>query len=146
MKRVDIEDCELGDDMVLFEGVPFSGILFALHDDGIIAYEHEFRDGFPDGISKDWHQNGVLRREACFKWGRVDGLVKEYYPNGERMLEKEVEFGATVALQRWGEEGRLVEDWVVDLDSATGRYVERCRREVAELGSRLNVGSRPGED
>ena len=60
-------------DGLWYEGdseTPFTGAERGGYPNGQKMYEHNYKDGWPEGLSTSWHKNGQKKREATFKYGK----------------------------------------------------------------------------
>ena len=56
-----------------------TGIIYQEYEFGQLRYEHEYKDGIQDGLSKGWYANGKLKYIENYKDGYLNGWVK-YWP------------------------------------------------------------------
>jgi hypothetical protein len=54
-RRVNDNDLDWDDDLRILAGTPYSGSAFLLHPGGSLALEVTYRDGFEDGVCREWH-------------------------------------------------------------------------------------------
>jgi antitoxin component YwqK of YwqJK toxin-antitoxin module len=63
--RVNEDLFDFDDDVRLYEGKPFTGIAFGEYPNSKLKRELPYKDGFPEGLCREWHSNGQLEREWC---------------------------------------------------------------------------------
>ena len=56
-----------------------TGIIYQEYEFGQLRYEHTYKDGIQDGLSKGWYANGKLKYIENYKDGDLNGWVK-YWP------------------------------------------------------------------
>jgi antitoxin component YwqK of YwqJK toxin-antitoxin module len=87
------QEMEFDDDMLLHLGNPFTGIIYSLYPNSSLRHEHSYKDGFHDGLCRDWYSNGQLKKERVFRRGQTIGKVTEWHENGKIKSIKESEYG-----------------------------------------------------
>ncbi|QDU23955.1 toxin-antitoxin system YwqK family antitoxin [Urbifossiella limnaea] len=125
--RVNENDLELDEDMLLLAGVPFSGVGFDLYEDGSLRSESPFRDGFRDGLCREWHPNGRLRCEWIAAQGTITGVKTEWHPGGALKAVGQYEYGVEIESREWDDAGDLISYWQIDEKSAIYAYVVGLR-------------------
>jgi antitoxin component YwqK of YwqJK toxin-antitoxin module len=113
--RINMDDVDNGtDDIIMYQGKKFTGILYELSYDGAgtLSYEREYVDGFPDGDYRSWWDQGKL--EADFISPRKNNPCSRYaewYVNGMLKELKESLHLSIIRHQKWDEQGVLIEEW-----------------------------------
>jgi antitoxin component YwqK of YwqJK toxin-antitoxin module len=130
MLRVNIEDCELDDDFVLFNETPLSGVLYSTFDGGEIHEEMDYCNGLPHGQCREFFSNGSLQKEWQSVNGRAEGLLLEWAESGVQILRVKREFGVVTERERWAEGGDKIESWTLEENSPMAAYLEKCRKEL----------------
>ncbi|WP_299223501.1 hypothetical protein [uncultured Psychroserpens sp.] len=87
--RIKEEDLELigidsgGNEILHYQGGPFTGIMYKNADNESLAYEVEFQNGYREGRVKYYHSNGQLQEEYQLHDNIVvDGTFKSYDEEG----------------------------------------------------------------
>ena len=82
-KRYNIEDVnsEPYEDDYMYDDdwYEITGVIYQEYEIGHLRYEHEYKEGYRDGVSKGWYANGNLKYIENYKDGDLDGWVK-YWP------------------------------------------------------------------
>ncbi len=52
-----------GNEIVYYQGKPFAGTMYENEDNGSLAYEIEFQNGYREGWIKYYYSNGQLEEE-----------------------------------------------------------------------------------
>ena len=63
--------------LMCYEGKPFSGAGIAYYGNGQKKNEETFQNGQNNGIWKYWYENGQKAQEICYLNNQFDGLEKE---------------------------------------------------------------------
>jgi antitoxin component YwqK of YwqJK toxin-antitoxin module len=112
--RIDIDDIdERCDDMVFYQGRPFTGVLYELYPDGTLHYEGEHVGGFPSGYLREWWPNGNKQLEVIYANSKnPNGKTTKWYENGsiEEFTEGSKADG-TFHKKKWGVNGILIEGY-----------------------------------
>src|SRR5262245_47083634 len=112
MKRVPEGSLEYpGNGCYYLDDKPFTGVGFALHPDGWLQVETEYKDGLKWGTQREWFAADKLLTEAELKSGVVHGKQRFWHRNGKLAEEGEYEFGVPLRRKKWDEDGNLVEDF-----------------------------------
>ena len=117
------------DDLVYYEGEPFTGVGYDLADAGWLYSEIEYRDGIQWGRSRDWYAPGELAAESHFAWGWLHGPSREWHRNGQLATEELYEMGSCLKRKRWDQTGRLIEDYELKASEPEFRLLEQKRAE-----------------
>lgn len=126
-RRVNDDDLDWDDDLRVLDGTPYSGTAFLLHPDGTLAFEVTYRDGFEEGVHREWHPNGELKRTWFAERGRATGKVEEWHACGRIRSVGVYEFGVEIHYDEWDESGNLVAHRQIDENSALFDYVRSMR-------------------
>jgi hypothetical protein len=112
------------DQVMHLNGEPFTGVAY---EDEPTRSEVAFVDGLQDGPARDWFAGGGLRSEAWFRRGVGHGIQREYDEHGRLIAEQTDECGVTTHRASYSSDGDLIEEWTLDVDSFSYRYLQRCR-------------------
>lgn len=111
--RINMDDIDDStDDIVLYQGKKFTGILYEVSSDGVLSYEQEYVDGFPQGDSRHWWDRGKLKSD--FVSPRKNNPCSRsisWHINGMLQELKESLYRSLIRHQKWDEEGVLIEEW-----------------------------------
>lgn len=115
MQRIDLDDPEVDldyDHRLLYRGEVFTGEVeeyLAGHRVSLVTY----KDGFRDGLFREWYKSGVLRAEGTMRMGSLSGEYKSWHENGALAVKKlHSEDGRTpLSHYEWDEEGRPTRAW-----------------------------------
>ena len=79
-------------------------------EDGQLEFERNYKDGKPDGLTREWYDNGQLRREKNYKDGKIVGLSRIWYgEDGQLADEVNYKDGKKDGFHRmWYENGQLI--------------------------------------
>lgn len=95
--------------ILLHQGKPFTGVLYALHADGDTARVSPYVNGREHGLQRGWHSGRVLAQERPYRHGHKVGTHCGWHENGMRKFV--YQFADDVPqglLQEWLPDGRLV--------------------------------------
>lgn len=67
--------------------VPYSGILYALYENGSGRYQSTVKDGKLDGVSVEWYDNGNKQQETNYEEGILNGPVLTWHKDGQKASE-----------------------------------------------------------
>ena len=104
--RVNYDDLELDDQLALYEGEPFTGVVFSLHPDGRLESEGGYDRGLPDGEQREWYRNGQLLQRSIAVRGRGSNETWSWYPDGRMRSHRRDEGQKPAVLEAWNEDGR----------------------------------------
>jgi antitoxin component YwqK of YwqJK toxin-antitoxin module len=113
---VDEELLKWDEDVVCYNGKPFTGVGYERHPNGAIIRETPYKNGFPHGIIREWDPTGQLIFEGECKNGKAHGRFTYWYPDGTVKSIAHYEWGVQVDYKEWDEEGRLIKDERKDPD------------------------------
>tara|TARA_B100001250_G_C19662954_1_gene727966 strand:+ start:81 stop:1022 length:942 start_codon:yes stop_codon:yes gene_type:complete len=112
--RVNWNDTEDIGIVTHYQGKPFTGVCFRLHDNGSIKEETEMVEGLKHGNRDDLYDNGQLRVEGGYKDDQQDGLWKYYNENGKLTSEENYQNnGKDVHVKTYHENGQLKMDFTI---------------------------------
>jgi antitoxin component YwqK of YwqJK toxin-antitoxin module len=69
------------------ESEPFTGVLYARHDNGNYASWQEYVDGVGQGTWINYYRNGNYKEVGTYRQNRVEGPIKKYYEDGTLKAE-----------------------------------------------------------
>jgi antitoxin component YwqK of YwqJK toxin-antitoxin module len=111
-----------------------NGLCLTYYQNGQLRCQKVYHNDQLHGEEKVWSENGILIKIAHYENGEVQGEVKNYYPTGEiksiqhfrnsrphghctqfyksgiQELTKHYDLGSLTFLQRWNEDGNLIEE------------------------------------
>jgi len=125
--RVNEDLFDFDDDLRLYEGKPFTGIAFGEYPNSRLKRELPHRDGFPEGLCREWHPNGQLECEWFAVRGRAVGKIKEWFENGTIQSIGEYEYGIEMRYEQWDKTGTKTIDREIRTDSKLYEYVQLMR-------------------
>ena len=126
--RIEFTLLDADEDMALYDGEPFSGIAYSLYLNGRLRSEHPFRNGFEEGLCRDWHENGQLAAKWSAARGQATRLL-EWFESGIVKCAGRYEYGVELAYKEWNDQGDLIVERVIAADSPLHKYIERRRKE-----------------
>ena len=133
MNRVDLSRLEYLDESIVgIHGTPFTGVAFAMHSTGHLAYEAEFLDGVVNGHVREWYENGQKKLDSIRLGEAENGGVIEWYPDGVKKREAQCELGVCLFSKTWDESGRLMEDCELKASDPAYRLLELNRAVVGQ--------------
>ena len=56
-------------DLIVYENELFTGVVYNVYDNRQFEFEHNYKDGKKDGLSRSWYENGQLEFEGNWKDG-----------------------------------------------------------------------------
>jgi len=125
--RVREDDLGADGDIVLYNGVPFTGIGYDLHPDGKLAHEVAYKDGFPDGVWREWYVSGQTKLESECRKGLKHGRTTYWFPNGAVKSVANFELGIKLNGKEWNEAGNLVKEYEILPGSPNYKLLESFR-------------------
>jgi hypothetical protein len=127
--RVNEEELEYyEEDQRTHHGQPFNGVGFLMYPNGQLRFEAVYRDGFKEGVVREWHANGQLMEEWFAEHGQAQREIKEWHANGQLRAVRVVEFGAQIERREWDEQGKTISYDHINPASALYKYVLEMRR------------------
>jgi len=109
MYDLDFEEMTVG----FYNGIPFTGFTFSIYPaSGQLKLLISFKDGFEDGIYREWYENGQLKEIREITHGNSDGYKICWYPDG--LLKSEVQYmeGFVICEKNWDQEANIIENKV----------------------------------
>jgi antitoxin component YwqK of YwqJK toxin-antitoxin module len=117
--------------LMYFEGKPFTGVAFAVHENGQLRSEFNYKAGKEDGLWSNWDDNGVLTDNGK----SIDGYLSRYttyFPNSEKHYE--IYYSDTIGglydwdkLKKWDKDGQLL------IEQGMSEYIFRKRNKDEKL-------------
>jgi antitoxin component YwqK of YwqJK toxin-antitoxin module len=111
---------EWDDDILCYDGVPFTGMVQDRYPDRVLESEEHYRDGFVQNYKK-WYPTGKLKEELlCLLFSPYSvckyhkSIHTCWHPNGSVKSICHYEYGLEVEYNEWDEEGKLVENRMRD--------------------------------
>jgi len=75
---------------------------------GQIREQGQYKNGYKDGIWKNWNHDGVLVRQISYDEGALDGICREWHDNGKLKLHFLAKAGEPHSLwSEYNEKGKL---------------------------------------
>ena len=82
--RVNQDDTKDIGDITHYEGKPFNGIGFILHENGELKLECTFKDGLKHGKTVEFYDNGQIKYEYTNVDDEFDKIISAFSENGEK--------------------------------------------------------------
>jgi antitoxin component YwqK of YwqJK toxin-antitoxin module len=114
MIKVNIKDLDFmewapdSEPRLSYLGKPYNGIAYNMRLDDTLEYEHEYIEGYREGIQKEFYPNGKISSIYHRKWSRFHGEETEWYLNGNIKLKADWQLGHKLYSEEWNEEGLLI--------------------------------------
>ncbi|MEY9212686.1 hypothetical protein NI17_004450 [Thermobifida halotolerans] len=118
MKRVREDELEFDDDGVAFyQRELFTGEAIEFDNLGNRVGLTTYKDGYEEGISREWAPGGNLISEGVVaRGGRAVGLWRRWHSNGRLAHERRFgDLGGLRSDRQWDEEGNLIKDRTYDV-------------------------------
>lgn len=100
MNEIDFDELEYDGDILVFEGVPFTGRAYELLSNGQKGYLSEYKDGLKHGITTYFYPSGKKMEEGHFikglkdgpelQWDRDGNLVMRCVYNQDKLTRQEI--------------------------------------------------------
>lgn len=71
------------DDLYYLNGKPYTGKVFAKHENGSIGMVGEIKNGKKEGTWTYWYSTGEKKRETTFINNKKEGITYYWHPNGQ---------------------------------------------------------------
>ena len=97
----------------------FTGIAYALYDDGQLKYEKMYEEGVQSGTSRYWYSTGRLRKVTQMCNDVVNGEKREWDVCGNLRRWLRAEMGITREEKVWSQSGELLSEYQ-DIESTDG--------------------------
>ena len=114
MPRVDIDDLEFEDTVVLHDGKLFTGTSVEEWAPGKLRAEQDWEMGRRHGVLREYSEDGQLLSEVPYQYGVLHGLGRWWHPNGQLATEKEARFGTVLSRREWNAAGELTGEFKLD--------------------------------
>ena len=131
---IDESQLEWDDEVLLYDGHPFTGILTKTFPNGGIRAEITYQSGIMDGSSREWHPSGRMSSEWTMVKNCRDGIRLEWHENGEIKIVSFHLQGIELSFHEWTDSGIAVCHRLIDWDSGWEKYALRIARERRERG------------
>ena len=106
----------LGNGILYFKGVPFSGQLFKNYENGNVEKRSNYKDGKLYGLSEIFYEDGKYYSKKNFIKSELSGLSEKFYQNGN--LEQEIKYGKNNDVfefyKKYYENGKLIESLITE--------------------------------
>ena len=99
------------DGMYFWEGKPFTGTAYELHDNTQVWSEVEMIEGMPNGEVREWFPSGKLKMEGYGKLGERESWSREWFENGTLKRESISENNRRIKELIWNEQGELISEY-----------------------------------
>jgi len=116
------------DDLLMYDGVPLTGVVYNEFPNGSLEYEESYKDGLKDGEYREWHPNGRKKCEEIRDRGALHGKSTEWHENGNLRLVSEYEHGVRMKSSEWDPNGKLITTTEIDRNSELYSFVETIRQ------------------
>ena len=120
--RVSVECLEQDDELVLFDGHPFTGTAYELFPDGKLRHETTYQDGLPHGYWRDWYADGQMKFESACVKGLRHGQTTRWYTSGAINFIAQYEFGIETEYCEWNNRGEITLRRMLTPDSPGTNY------------------------
>ena len=70
-------------DVYYLNGKPFTGKVFAKHDNGHVGMLGEMKSGLKEGTWTYWYSTGEKKRESNYKANKKEGITYYWHQNGQ---------------------------------------------------------------
>lgn len=91
-------------------GVPVEGILYEKYSNGNLNYYAYYKDGIPNGEEVWFYESGKVKSYCIMASGTIEGEHTEWYENGSIKLVEYCKYGFVLKMQRFDENGNLIEE------------------------------------
>lgn len=126
--RIDDNELDFDGDQRTYNGAPFNGIGFLVYPNSQLKREAVYRDGFEEGLVREWHPNGQLKKEWFAVHGQATGKLVRWHDNGQIASVVEAEYGSVLRRDEWDRDGKHLKNYQIDPNSAEFKYVQEMRR------------------
>lgn len=110
------DDLEFDDQLALLNDTPFTGVVYARHENGQLEIELNYIEGLPAGNQRRWYASGQLEAEWEAVRGHGSTWSREWHPNGVLRSERINEDNFPVRIREWSEDGQLLKDSAPSLE------------------------------
>ena len=122
---IDESDLDLDEDVSVFQGQPYTGLVQAFYLNGAIKKQMTYCEGFEEGQCREWYANGQLKIEWYAVRGTVNAKAFQWHENGLIKSIANYVHGAELSFDEWDDSGLLVNHREIDWQSELGKYVSR---------------------
>lgn len=121
---VDEADLDLDEDVSLYQGKPYTGVVQSFYPNGVLKKKSIFCDGFEQGLCTEWYSTGQLSLEWNAVRGVVNGKMCEWHENGRMKMIANYSRGVELSLDEWDDAGLLVTHREIDRQAELGKYAD----------------------
>ena len=125
--RINADELEFADAQSFYNGVPFTGVGFRVYPNLRLEEEIPYKDGYPDGVCREWFANGQMKAEWFAIHGRAIGKVKQWHQNGKLKSVGDYEHGVELKYDEWSDGGTLLVSRTIDAGSELYKYLQHMR-------------------
>lgn len=79
----DLSELSIKDNLYYLDNKPYSGKVYAKHDNGNIGLMGECKDGKKENTWTYWYSTGEKKRESSFINNKKEGITYYWHPNGQ---------------------------------------------------------------
>jgi antitoxin component YwqK of YwqJK toxin-antitoxin module len=115
-------------DIRLYNGQPFTGVGFSLNQNGQLELERHYKDGFEEGLCREWYSNGQLELEYFAIRGLANGRLTKWHKHGQVKSIDLCEHGIVTKYEEWDESGTSIKKGELDKKSVLYSELERRRK------------------
>jgi len=101
------------DGAYLYDGERFTGIARGVTSEGVLASEIAYTNGVQEGLARHWYPSGERLSEVTYLNNSVHGSSREWHKNGRLKREAEYEHGILLKENKWDDDGKLIEEFVL---------------------------------
>ncbi|MBD8498789.1 toxin-antitoxin system YwqK family antitoxin [Paenibacillus arenosi] len=89
-------------------GKPFTGLTYELYENGCLRYFCFYKNGFKEGMFREYYRSGKLKSEEVMKYGQTIGKRTIWYESGKIKSVSEHEQGIELSYNEWDEFNKLI--------------------------------------
>jgi antitoxin component YwqK of YwqJK toxin-antitoxin module len=98
LEEVNFSEVKMEDELWLFEGKPFTGVVVNYADDGkTLRTRWRMKNGQMHGLIEEWYPNGTKSAETNFVDGKRHGENRYWYQDGNPQKLQIYEHGVSVS-------------------------------------------------
>lgn len=106
MKKFNFNFMEIDDeDRYCTDAGPFTGEAFTTHRDGWLHFTPEFKNGFKDGLEREFHADGTLAHEGTWFCAHRIGVHRSWYEDGTLKAELDCTGAGLPTVRRFNSDG-----------------------------------------
>ncbi|WP_339178553.1 toxin-antitoxin system YwqK family antitoxin [Bacillus sp. FSL R5-0560] len=109
-------------------GKPFTGLAYELFENGSLMYFCHYKDGLAHGLNREFYKSGNIKCEEHLKYGLVNGKSVCWHENGNIKSISEVELSVNLVYKEWDENGKLLNEKILEQDKNNAQYVTLLKR------------------